>query len=109
MAAHLIFILGNVLKEICEPAGAVIHVDKFELGDPTLSLLEIWGAEYQESDAMLIKEKDTSLLKKIAEREKVPVCFVGDITGEYCLLLLIRTSKVMKLLSHLNPNIINSC
>jgi phosphoribosylformylglycinamidine synthase len=39
---------GNVLKEIVEPLGAKIEVDKFVVGDPTLSVLEIWGAEYQE-------------------------------------------------------------
>jgi hypothetical protein len=39
---------GNVLKEIVDPLGARIEVDKFVVGDPTLSVLEIWGAEYQE-------------------------------------------------------------
>lgn len=73
---------GNVLKEICEPAGALIKVSQFQLGDPTLSVLEIWGAEYQESDAILIEEKNVDILKKIGEREKVEVSFVGDITGD---------------------------
>ena len=53
----------------------MIHSEKFELGDPTLSLLEIWGAEYQESDAMLVADKDVPLVQKIAERERVKVCF----------------------------------
>ena len=70
-----------MLKEISEPAGAIIHVSKFLLGDPTLSTLEIWGAEYQESDAILVEEKDAEVLKKISKREKVPICFVGEITG----------------------------
>ena len=39
---------GNVLKEIVDPLGAKIEVDKFVVGDTTLSVLEIWGAEYQE-------------------------------------------------------------
>jgi len=38
-----------VLKEICEPNGAIIHSDAFELGDPTINVLELWGAEYQVS------------------------------------------------------------
>lgn len=37
-----------MLKEIVDPLGAKIEVDKFVVGDPTLSVLEIWGAEYQE-------------------------------------------------------------
>lgn len=38
---------GNVLKELVEPKGAKYFVSNFELGDPTLSTLELWGAEYQ--------------------------------------------------------------
>ena len=75
------FLSGNVLKEIAEPAGAIIRAKDFTLGDPTISALELWGAEYQESNAMLIYEEDKPLLKKIGDREKVTVSFVGSITG----------------------------
>ena len=79
----LLFILtGNVLKEIVEPTGAVIRCKDFTLGDPTISTLELWGAEYQESDAILIRNESIPLLKKMGEREKVPVSFVGTITGK---------------------------
>ena len=74
-------VAGNVLKEICEPAGALIHAGAFRLGDPTLSLLELWGAEYQESNALLVRPRDVALLRAIGEREKCDVTFVGDITG----------------------------
>jgi len=74
--------LGNVLKEICYPAGALIKVSAFELGDPTLSVLEIWGAEYQESNALLVHGDDRSVLSRIAAREKCPVSFVGLITND---------------------------
>lgn len=40
---------GNVLKEIAEPKGAIIHTKNFTLGDPTIDTLELWGAEYQVS------------------------------------------------------------
>ncbi|PVD34343.1 hypothetical protein C0Q70_05614 [Pomacea canaliculata] len=72
---------GNVLKEIVEPAGAVIWADKFQLGDPTISILELWGAEYQESNALLVQQKDEDNLQKLGQRERCPVCFVGTITG----------------------------
>nr|XP_031826710.1 phosphoribosylformylglycinamidine synthase [Nomia melanderi] len=72
---------GNVLKELVEPAGAVIFTKKFELGDSSLSTLELWGAEYQENDAILCKPEDTDLLKEIAAREKCPINFVGTVTG----------------------------
>lgn len=71
---------GNVLKELVEPAGAVIFTKKFELGDPSISTLELWGAEYQESNAILCKPEDVDLLKQIGEREKCPINFVGKVT-----------------------------
>lgn len=69
------------MKELVEPTGAVIFTKKFELGDPSISTLELWGAEYQENDAILCKSEDTNLLKEIAAREKCPINFVGTITG----------------------------
>lgn len=71
-----------MLKEIAEPAGALIQASKFQLGDPTLSVLELWGAEYQESNAILISAQDQGLVQKIADRERCPVNFVGTITGD---------------------------
>lgn len=40
---------GNVLKELVEGenGGAIIEADNFQLGDPTISIRELWGAEYQ--------------------------------------------------------------
>lgn len=52
------------------------------LGDPTISVLELWGAEYQESNALLVHAENRNMLQQICDREKVPVSFVGEITGE---------------------------
>uniref|UniRef100_A0A8C3F695 Phosphoribosylformylglycinamidine synthase n=1 Tax=Chrysemys picta bellii TaxID=8478 RepID=A0A8C3F695_CHRPI len=52
------------------------------LGDPTLSVLEIWGAEYQESNALLLRPTDTALLQCLGQRERCPVDVVGTITGD---------------------------
>ncbi|CAI7869711.1 unnamed protein product, partial [Closterium sp. NIES-54] len=38
----------NVVKEIIYPQGAEIDVRSIVVGDETMSVLEIWGAEYQE-------------------------------------------------------------
>ncbi|XP_069762804.1 phosphoribosylformylglycinamidine synthase isoform X2 [Narcine bancroftii] len=73
---------GNVLKELSEPAGARIFASKFTVGDPTLSVLELWGAEYQESNALLMRSKDSEFLSTVCDREKCPVDFVGKITGD---------------------------
>ncbi len=72
----------NVVKEIIYPAGARIHIRKILVGDATLSVLEIWGAEYQEQDAFLLREKDMSLFGALCAREKVPVTVIGEITGD---------------------------
>lgn len=72
---------GNVLKELVEPAGAVIFTKKFDLGDPSISTMELWGAEYQENDAILCKKNDIELLQSIAKRERCPINFVGTVTG----------------------------
>uniref|UniRef100_A0A8B9HZA3 Phosphoribosylformylglycinamidine synthase n=1 Tax=Astyanax mexicanus TaxID=7994 RepID=A0A8B9HZA3_ASTMX len=73
---------GNVLKELSEPAGAVIYTSMFKRGDPTLSVLELWGAEYQESNALLLRPSDRGFVEKVCQREKCPVDFVGKITGD---------------------------
>ncbi|XP_078065410.1 phosphoribosylformylglycinamidine synthase isoform X2 [Mustelus asterias] len=73
---------GNVLKELSEPAGAMIYTSKFKVGDPTLSVLELWGAEYQETNALLMRSNDSAFLRAVCDREKCPVDFVGKITGD---------------------------
>nr|XP_033800859.1 phosphoribosylformylglycinamidine synthase isoform X1 [Geotrypetes seraphini] len=84
---------GNVLKELSEPAGAVIYARDFQLGDPTLSLLEIWGAEYQESNALLLRPQAKEFLKRVCRREKCPVNFVGRITGDGRIVLVDGSSQ----------------
>ncbi|XP_064609891.1 phosphoribosylformylglycinamidine synthase-like isoform X2 [Liolophura sinensis] len=73
---------GNVLKEIVAPAGAVIRAEDFEMGDPTINILELWGAEYQESNAALVRQADRGVLDALSQRERCPVCYVGTVTGD---------------------------
>lgn len=72
----------NVVKEIIYPAGAKIDVRKIIVGDETLSVLEIWGAEYQEQNAILIYSDKIELLQRLCEREKLPFSVIGEITGD---------------------------
>lgn len=72
----------NVLKEIVEPEGARIEIREVPIGDETLSVLEIWGAEYQENDALLLKAQDADLFGALCAREKVPWAVVGRVTGD---------------------------
>lgn len=70
---------GNVLKELVDPMGGLIYANKFDLGDPTINALELWGAEYQESNALLCHGEDMDTLKAICDRERCPVNFVGEV------------------------------
>lgn len=73
---------GNVLKELVEPEGAVVYTKEFQLGDPTITTLELWGAEYQENDALLCSKENRPVLEDICRRERCPVSFVGEVTGD---------------------------
>ena len=73
---------GNVLKEIVETEGATYHLSKFTLGDPTLTATELWGAEYQESNAILVDKGSKELLERMAARERCHVDFVGEVSGD---------------------------
>jgi len=77
----------NALPEIVEPAGAVIDLRALPVGDRTLSVLEIWGNESQERNALLIHLESLGVLEDIAERENVPVVVVGRVTGDGMLVL----------------------
>ena len=80
----------NVLKEIVEPAGARIEVREIPVGDETLSVLEIWVAEYQEQDALLLRPEHAELFRTTCEREKVAAAFVGRVTGDGRIVLFDR-------------------
>eukprot|EP00981_Chlorochromonas_danica_P000290 scaffold67_cov180-Ochromonas_danica.AAC.4 len=72
---------GNVLKEIVDPLGAKIELRNIPVGDPTLSVLEIWGAEYQENNAFLVRPEDLDTVLAVGKRENCPVSPVGVVTS----------------------------
>jgi phosphoribosylformylglycinamidine synthase len=72
----------NVVKEIIYPLGAQIDIRSIVLGDATMSVLEIWGAEYQENDCLLIAPSDAPLLASICERERCLMQVIGTIDGK---------------------------
>ena len=77
----------NALPEIVEPAGAVIDLRAIPVGDQTLSVLEIWGNESQERNALLIAPASLHIFETLAERENVPLAVVGRVTGDGVLIL----------------------
>jgi phosphoribosylformylglycinamidine synthase len=73
---------ANVLKELVEKAGGRIELRQIKLGDPTLSVLMIWIAEYQERCGFLISPERIEEFKSICEREKVNCEILGKVTGD---------------------------
>ncbi len=73
---------ANVLKELVERAGGRIELRRIKLGDPTLSVLEIWIAEYQERCGFLIAPERMEEFKFLCEREKVNCEVLGEVTGD---------------------------
>ena len=73
--------MANVTKEIVSPLGADINLNKVTLGDTTLSPLEIWNAEFQESITLLIYPKDFNQLNTICKRENVYIDTIGAINN----------------------------
>ena len=71
----------NCLTELMEETGGDINIDKFPIGDPTLSLKEILGNESQERMGLIVNKKNINLVKKIADRERSPIYVVGKITN----------------------------
>ncbi|CAL4942304.1 unnamed protein product [Urochloa decumbens] len=78
----------NVVKEIIYPKGAEIDIRSIVVGDHTLSVLEIWGAEYQEQDALLVKPESRRLLESLCERERVSMAVIGEIDGSGKIVLI---------------------
>jgi phosphoribosylformylglycinamidine synthase len=72
----------NVLTEIIEPAGGKIEIRNIKAGDQTMSVVEIWGAEYQERNALLINPDRIKEFQSICSREKVNCEVLGKITGD---------------------------
>ncbi len=72
----------NVVKELVYPEGAKVDIRKVILGDESLSVLEIWGAEYQENDALLIKKENAALFETLCKRERLPFSIIGEVTGD---------------------------
>merc|ERR1719162_2916065 len=73
---------GNILKELVDPVGASYDIRKVYIGDDTLSVLEIWGAEYQENNGLLLQPEHKEMFEEMAKRENCPISFLGEVTGD---------------------------
>jgi phosphoribosylformylglycinamidine synthase len=73
---------GNVLKELVERSGGKIDIRKIKVGDPTMSVLEIYVAEFQERNGLSIRPDNMKEFEAICNREKVNCEILGTVTGD---------------------------
>lgn len=73
---------ANVLKELVEDSGGRVEIRNIKVGDPTMSVLEIYVAEYQERAGFLISPENIEKFKKFCHREKVNCEVLGEVTGD---------------------------
>ncbi len=73
---------ANVLKELVEHSGGRIEIRNIRVGDPTMSVLEIYVAEYQERNGFLISPENIKKFQAICAREKVACEILGEVTGD---------------------------
>jgi phosphoribosylformylglycinamidine synthase len=73
---------ANVLKELVEHSGGRIEIRNIRVGDPTMSVLEIYVAEYQERNGFLISPENIKEFQAICQREKVACELLGEVTGD---------------------------
>ncbi len=73
---------SNVLTELLEPLGGRINIRGITLGDKTMSVMNIWSAEFQEGYGLLIKDDQSIMVfQSICERERVNCEILGQIDG----------------------------
>ncbi len=82
---------ANVLKELVEHSGGRIEIRNIQVGDPTMSVLEIYVAEYQERNGFLIRPENIDKFKAICQREKVNCEVLGEVSGD--LRFIVHDSK----------------
>ncbi len=73
---------ANVLKELVEHSGGRVEIRDIRVGDPTMSVLEIYVAEYQERNGFLISPENIEHFQRICDREKVNCEVLGEVTGD---------------------------
>ena len=72
----------NCLSELVETTGGHFDLQRFPIGDETLSDKEIIGNESQERMGLLVEEDALARIARIAERERAPMYVVGETTDD---------------------------
>ena len=99
--------LANVVKEIIYPNGGVINLEKVTCGDNNLNPLEIWCSEFQESNVLLVKHSNLSIINELCKTENICCDLIGKINDSGKILLQYYNKVILDLPLEeiLHPNI----
>ena len=79
--------LSNGCPELVEKTGAVFQLREVPNEEPSMSPMEIWCCEAQERYVLAIGQADREHFVTICQRERCPVAFIGQATGDGRLVL----------------------
>jgi phosphoribosylformylglycinamidine synthase len=91
---------ANVTKEIIDNLGGYVDLKNLNLGDPTLSSLEKWVSEFQESVTFLIYSEDLLTIENLGLQETVNIEVFGKVTDTKHLELVDSSFNVKNLNSN---------
>jgi phosphoribosylformylglycinamidine synthase len=97
----------NVVTELVDPAGGQVEIRNIVVGDRTMSVLEIWGGEYQERSALLLQPESLAEFQSICAREKVSCEVLGTVTGNGRIVVRDRESGTLPVDLELAPILTN--
>ena len=79
--------LSNGCPELVEATGASFKLREVHNLEPSMSPMEIWCCEAQERYVLAIGPEDRAAFEAICARERCPVAFIGEATGDERLIL----------------------
>ena len=81
--------LSNAIPEIVNESdkGAEIRLSNIQLGEESMTPLEIWCNESQERYVIILKNKDKKLFDSICNIENCPYSIIGKVTDKQTLLV----------------------
>ena len=79
--------LSNGCPELVEATGGTFHLRKVHNEEPSMNPMEIWCCEAQERYVLALKPEAKSFFETLCARERCPVAFIGEATGDGRLVL----------------------
>ena len=79
--------LSNGCPELVEATGGRFELRKVHNEEPSMSPMEIWCCEAQERYVLALRREAKEFFEGLCERERCPVAFIGEATGDGKLVL----------------------